>query len=97
MICITVLSGCGGRDPLIGQWQEPISGVTMDIDKDGDLVMGLHGTSFKMTYLLEDPNVMIFKASTDGSIPDQRMTYQVNEDVLIITVDGVDTTFYRLK
>lgn len=69
----------------------------MDIKDDGSLVMGLRGTSFEMTYSLEDPNVLIFKASTDGSIPDQRMTYLVGEDTLVLTVDGVDTTFYRMK
>lgn len=92
-----LLTGCGGKDPLLGKWEEPVSGVTMEFKKDGALVMGLHGTRFEMTYELQEPNVMIFKASTDGTIPDQKMTYRIEVDTLVLTVDGVETNFSRMK
>jgi uncharacterized lipoprotein YehR (DUF1307 family) len=92
-----LLTGCGGKDPLLGKWEEPVSGVTMEFKKDGILVMGLHGTRFEMTYVLQDPDVMIFKASADGTIPDQKMTYRIEVDTLVLIVDGVETNFSRMK
>lgn len=91
------LSACVSRDPLLGTWQEPSSGVTMKLGSDGELVMSLDAASFMMSYELEDPDVMIFLASEDGSIPEQRMTYRLKEDKLILTMDGVDTVFYRVE
>lgn len=97
VLCISFLaSGCK-TDPLIGSWEEPTSGVTMEFGKNGDLEMGLHGVSIKMTYELEDPNIMIFKAGTEGTIPDQKMTYRLEEDKLVLTVDGIDTVLFRSK
>ena len=92
-----LLTSCGGKDPLLGKWEEPVSGVTMEFKKDGVLVMGLHGTRFEMKYELKDPDVMIFKASADGTIPDQKMTYRIEVDTLALTVDGVETNFTRMK
>jgi hypothetical protein len=92
-----LLAGCGGKDPLLGKWEEPVSGVTMEFKKDGALVMGLRGTKFEMTYELQDPNIMVFKASADGTIPDQKMTYRIEADTLVIIVDGVETNFQRMK
>lgn len=91
------MTACVSRDPLLGTWQEPNSGVMMELGSDGELVMSLNGSSLTMSYELEDPNVMIFVASEDGSIPDQRMTYQLKEDKLVLTMDGVDTVFYRVE
>jgi len=35
--------------------------------------------------------------SLDGTIPDQKMTYLVEENKLTFTLDGADTVFYRVK
>lgn len=95
---ITILiSGCGSSDSIVGKWEEPGSGVTMQIAKDGIVTMGLNAASFNMTYELQDPDILIFKASTDGTIPDQKMTYKVDEEKLTLTLDGIDTIFYRMK
>jgi hypothetical protein len=93
----TLIAGCTGGDPLLGNWEEPSSGVTMVIAKNGEITMSLHGASFKMTYEVQDPDILIFKATTDGTIPDQRMTYKVEDDRLILTLEGIDTVFYRVK
>lgn len=92
-----LISGCGSSDSIVGKWVETTSGVTMQIGKDGIVTMGLKGASFKMNYELQDPDILIFKASTDGTIPDQKMTYKVDKKTLTLTVDGVDTIFYRQK
>ena len=96
-LTLFLLTGCDGKDPLLGKWEEPVSGVTMEFKKGGVLVMGLRGTHFEMTYELQDPDIMIFKASKDGSIPDQKMTYRIEVDTLVLTVDGVETNFQRMK
>ena len=96
LLLVMMLSACGSSDPLLGTWQEPTSGVTMEILSDGKLVMGLNGSSFTMNYTLEDPDIIILVASTDGTIPDQKMTYRFEEEKLILTLDGVDTVFYRM-
>lgn len=93
----SLVSGCTGGDPLLGNWEEPSSGVTMGIAKNGEITMSLHGASFKMTYELQDPDILMFKATTDGTIPEQRMTYKIEDDRLILTLDGIDTVFYRTK
>jgi hypothetical protein len=97
LVIAVLLTGCGKKDPLLGQWQEPTSGITMEFNKDGELIMGNKGTSITVAYVQKEPNTLIFKASTDGSIPDQSMTYRVEEDNLILTVDGIDTVFVRVK
>lgn len=97
LMTATLISGCAGGDPLLGNWEEPSSGVTMEIAKNGEITMSLHGASFKMSYELQDPDILIFKATTDGTIPDQRMTYKVEDDKLILTLEGIDTIFYRMK
>ncbi|KAF0109985.1 MAG: hypothetical protein FD147_1957 [Chloroflexi bacterium] len=97
LVAAIALTGCGKKDPLLGKWQEPTSGITMEFNKDGKLVMGNKGASITVSYLQQEPNILIFKASTDGSIPDQTMTYRVEEDKLILTVDGIETVFSKAK
>lgn len=92
----TLLTACSGGDPLLGTWQEPNSGVLMEIGNDGKLVMGLNGQSITMSYTLEDPDVITIVGTTDGTIPDQKMTYRIEEDKLTLTLDGADTLFYRV-
>jgi len=97
ILAATMLTACGNGDPLLGGWQEPTSGVTMDIGNDGKLVMSLNGQSITMTYTLEDPDIITLIGSADGTIPDQKMTYRIEEDKLTLTLDGADTVFYRVK
>ncbi len=97
ILFLGTLAGCGERDPLQGHWEEPASGVTLDIGRNGDLVIALNGVSMNMTYELKEPNIMVFKAGENGTIPDQQMTYRIEEDKLILTVEGIDTTFIRKK
>ena len=92
-----LLTACGGGDPLLGTWQEPTSGVTLEIGNEGKLVMSLNGQSITMSYTLEDPDRITLIASSDGTIPDQKMTYIIEEDKLTLTLDGADTVFYRVK
>lgn len=99
-IVITLLilftTACGNKDPLLGKWQEPNSGVIIEILEEGKLVMSLNSSSITMEYTLEDPDVIILHASSDGAIPDQKMTYKVEEDTLSLTLDGAETLFYRM-
>ena len=91
-----LLTACSG-DSLRGSWREPNSGIAMEIRNDGKLVMSLNGQSITMNYTLEDPDVIILVGSLDGTIPDQKMTYRVEENKLTFTLDGADTVFYRVK
>ena len=59
-------------------------------------VIGLEAIK-QMELAGEDPDVIIFLASADGSIPEQRMTYRLKEDKLVLTLDGIDTAFFRVK
>jgi major membrane immunogen (membrane-anchored lipoprotein) len=92
-----LLTACGSKDLLIGSWNEPVSGISMQFNEDGSMVMSMNGTAFTMTYEKQDPNILVIKASTDGSIPDQTMTYTAGKDKLTLTVDGTDTIFQRVK
>lgn len=93
----TLLTACASGDPLLGTWQEPNSGVSMEIGNNGKLVMSLNGRSITMSYTLEDPDVITIIGTTDGTIPDQKMTYRIEEDKLTLTLDGADTVFYRVN
>lgn len=97
MAVVFTLSACGSRDPLLGTWTEPASGVVMEINKDGEVSMTLNGASITLKYKTEDPDVIIILGTPDGSIPQQRMTYKIKEDKLVLTLDGVNTSFYRVK
>jgi major membrane immunogen (membrane-anchored lipoprotein) len=97
LIAALTLSACGSRDPLMGTWMEPNSGVVMEITDDGKVSMTLNGASITLEYTTEDPDVIIILGTADGSIPEQRMTYRVKEDKLVLTLDGVNTSFFRVK
>ena len=92
---IYVLSACGSQDPLVGTWREPNSGVVMEINKDGEVSMTLDGASITLNYVTEEPDVFILLGTADGSIPEQRMIYSIKDDQLILTLDGVNTVFFR--
>lgn len=91
------LSGCSEGDPLQGLWVEPTYGVMLEFGSDGELTMEYNGVSATMIYELEDPNVLIFKSEDETSIPEQRLTYTLDEDTLILTLDGIETKFLREK
>lgn len=97
LVAALALSACGSRDPLLGTWMEPSSGVVMEITRDGEVTMELNGASITLEYKTEDPDVIIILGTPDGSIPEQRMTYKVKEDKLVLTLDGVNTSFFRVK
>lgn len=97
IITMLTLSACGSQNPLVGTWMEPNSGVVMEMSDDGKVSMTLNGSSITLDYKTEDPDVLVILATADGSIPEQRMTYKVNEDKLVLTLDGVKTSFFRVK
>jgi len=96
--CFVFLAGCGTDDnPLIGTWQEPDSGITMQFKDDGNVVMSNDKTSITLPFTTQEPNTILVKASADGTIPDQTIVYRVEENKLILTVDGVDSVFSQVK
>jgi hypothetical protein len=90
-----VISGCSEKDPLMGKWEEPSSGITLEFKEDGTVVTARGNVSFSMTYEKQDPDLIIFKGSTDGTVPEQRMTYKIEDEQLLLTIDGVGTVFNR--
>lgn len=88
-------TGCDEKDPLMGTWVEPVSGITIEFKDDGSLVMGRGNVSYSMNYERQDPDIIIFKGSNDGTVPEQRMTWKVEDDQLLLTIDGVGTVFNR--
>lgn len=97
VFCVVLLTGCSDDDPLIGTWQEPDSGIMMQFKDDGSVVMSNEKTSISLPYSTQEPNTILVKASTDGTIPDQTIVYRIEEDKLILTVDGVDSVFTAVK
>lgn len=92
-----MLSACSGSPSVEGNWQDPGSGLSMHIDGNETVTVGLNGAFFSMDYTLEDPNVLIIKGTQDGSIPEIKMTYIVEQDRLTFNLDGVISVFYRVK
>ncbi len=97
LFCFVFLAGCSNDDPLIGTWQEPDSGITMQFKDDGNVVMSNDKTSISLPFTTQEPNTILVKASTDGTIPDQTIIYRVEENKLILTVDGVESVFTLVK
>ena len=97
MLVTFMTAACSAKDPLLGKWREPTSGVVIEILEEGKLVMSLDNSSITMEYVLEDPNIILLHASTAGTIPDQKLTYLVEEDTLTLTLDGAETLFLRQK
>jgi len=97
LLLATLLSACGSKDPLIGTWQEPTSGIMLTFNDSSQVIMSLHETSYTFTYTEPSTNQLDVKVTDDGSIPDLIMNYQVNPDTLTITVNGADTVFNRVK
>jgi hypothetical protein len=97
VFCVVLLSSCSDEDPLIGIWQEPDSGITMQFKDDGSVVMSNDKTSISLPYTTQEPNTILVQASTDGTIPNQTIVYRIEEDKLILTVDGVESVFTEVK
>lgn len=97
VFCVVLLSSCSDENPLIGLWQEPDSGITMQFKDDGSVVMSNEKTSISLPYTTQEPNTILVQASTDGTIPDQTIVYRIEEDKLILTVDGVESVFTEVK
>ena len=97
LIGLTGLSACSGSDPLYGKWEEPNSGVILEIKNNGQMITTVNGTTVTMQYSLVVPDVLILDGSKDGSVPEQRLTYVATADQLTLTEDGVSTVFDRVK
>jgi hypothetical protein len=95
--CFVFLAGCSNDNPLIGTWKEPDSGITMQFKDDGNVVMSNDKTSITLPFSTQEPNTILVKASADGTIPDQTIVYRIEENKLILTVDGVDSVFTQVK
>ncbi len=94
---ILLLTACDEKDPLIGKWQEPNTGIMIEFDEDGGLTVSNEKMTVAVTYERKDANALYVKASSDGTIPDQTWVYRIEEDKLIVTVDELDAVFNRMK
>jgi hypothetical protein len=92
-----LLSACGEKDLLLGTWQEPVSQITLKFDEEGNMEIGRRGASYTVQYEKQEPNLIAVTSEEIGDFPVKTVTYQVSEDQLVITVDNVDTVFYRIK
>jgi hypothetical protein len=97
ILVATALSACAEKDPLLGTWQEPVTGITMQFNDDSTLVISRNGTSFTLEYEKREPNIIAITGSESVDVPVRTMNYQLSEDQLILTVDKVDTIFIRVK
>ena len=90
-----VITGCSEKDPLMGKWEEPSTGITMEFKEDGTVVTARGNVSFSMNYERQDPDIIILKGRNDGTVGEQRMTYKIEDEQLLLTIDGVGTVFNR--
>ena len=97
LLASILLTSCEEKDPLLGRWQESITGITLEFNDDNTLVIEREGTAFTVEYEKREPNIIAITGSETMDIPIQSMTYEVIEDQLIVTVDQVDTIFTRIK
>jgi hypothetical protein len=97
LLASVLLTSCEEKDPLLGKWQELITGITLEFKDDNTLVIERDGTSFTMDYEKREPNIIAITGSATMDIPIQSMIYEVIEDQLIVTVDQVDTIFTRIN
>jgi len=98
VLSMLLLSSCSEKDPLLGTWKEPVSGITLKFNDDNTLMISRSGTSFTVDYEKREPDIIAITGSESGEIPIQSMNYQITEDdQLIITVDKVQTVFERVK
>jgi len=95
LMAAIVVTGCSEKDPLLSKWEEPSSGITLEFKEDGTVVTARGNVSFSMNYERQDPDIIIFKGSADGTVPEQRMTYKIEDEQLLLTIDGVGTVFNR--
>lgn len=96
ILCIFI-SGCSDKDPLVGTWVEPVSGIFLTFNDNGKVVIGAGTRSYSMTYETQDPDILVIHVSTTGTAPDLTMNYKFNEsnDQLTLIVNGVETIFTR--
>ena len=100
LVCLILgafISGCSDKDPLIGTWVEPVSGIFLTFDDNGKVVVGAGIRSYTMTYETQDPDVLVIHVSTTGTAPDITMNYKFDEtnNQLTLIVNGVETIFDR--
>jgi len=95
LMAAIIVTGCSEKDPLLSKWEEPSSGITLEFKEDGTVITARGNVSFSMNYERQDPDIIIFKGSADGTVPEQRMTYKIEDEQLLLTIDGVGTVFNR--
>ena len=92
-----ILTACGEKDPLIGTWQEANSMVTFQFIDDGNVVISNPVTSQTLAYVKQDPDIIQIKGSSDGSLPEMVMNFRIEEDRLILSLQGNETVLVKVK
>jgi hypothetical protein len=97
LFCSMILSGCGKKDPLIGTWKYPDTTITFQFKDDGNVVISNQTTSQSLPYTKEDPDILKIQGSSDGSFPEMTMNYRIEEDRLILSLQGNETVLTKEK
>jgi hypothetical protein len=97
LIIALMLTSCSEKDPLLGKWQEPITGITLEFNDDNTLIIERDGTSFSVEYEKREPDIIAITDAGSVNMPVQTMTYRIVEDQLVLIVDQVETVFDRAK
>ena len=97
LLTLVLLTACGEKDPLIGTWQNIESKISFQFKDDGNLVISNEVTSQTLAYVKQDPDIIQIKGSTDGSLPDLTMNYRIEEDRLILSLQGNETVLTKVK
>ncbi len=97
LLGLLMLTACGDKDPLIGTWQSTESAISFQFKDDGNVVISNEVTSQTLAYEKQDPDIILIKGSTDGSLPEMAMNYRIEEDRLILSLQGNESVLTKVK
>ena len=91
IIACLLLAGCGGKNELVGTWQDTSGGITLDFQSNGRVTVDAGGESEAGTYKVEADKLAI--AATNWNAEADWQTFAVSGDTLTIG----NYTFTRAK
>ena len=97
LLAILLLTGCDDKDPLIGTWQSVETEISFQFKDDGNVVISNQVTSQTLAYVKQDPDILLIKGSSDGSLPEMTMNFRIEEDRLILSLQGNETVLTKVK
>ena len=99
VIAIVLVLVLGGSDDIVGKWEAEVEGVTMafEFKDDNTGSMSVSGFSIATTWELDGDTLTLTMSVLNETTTQEFDVVEISSDTLILSVDGEDQEFKRVK